>query len=109
MVKIKAHCPVCGEVALVPRDIELVIPDKASRGTYSFVCPACCELVTKPADDHIIELLLSGGVKARVVANPAEARERHDGPRLTTDDLLDFLNDLAATDFLCEHEELPCV
>ena len=72
----------------------------APRSSYSFRCPKCAEDVRKPADDHVVRLLLSGGVAATVEEVPAELLEPHDGPPLTYDDLLDLGLHLARTDRL---------
>ena len=57
---------------------------------YAFECPSCTSEVRKPADEHVISLLLSGGVPAQVWEVPAEVLEAKPGPTLTYDDLLDF-------------------
>lgn len=90
MTTIKATCPTCGEVELTPDDIELRVCNLAPASYYLFDCPLCTSVVRKPADDRVIQLLISGGVRAVVWEYPAEAGERPDGPPLTHDDLLDF-------------------
>jgi len=97
---IKASCPTCGEVELTSRDITLRVCNHAPLSYYCFECPACTEEIRKPADDHIISLLMSGGVRAQVWEIPAEALETHDGPALSYDDLLDFVLQLSAHDTL---------
>lgn len=94
MTTIVASCPFCGQVELAPEQIELTICDPAARSTYTFLCPACRVTVRKPAAAHAITLLVSGGVAAHVLVVPLEALERHTGPPLTSDDLLDLLIDL---------------
>ncbi len=100
MTTIKATCTRCGEVGLMPGEIELRV-DRSGRGAsyYSFSCPSCLEAVRKPADDRVIRLLISGGVHvlSREVEpdtpsnrNPRPLAERFDGPRITHDDLIDF-------------------
>lgn len=90
MTTIKATCPTCGEVELTPDDIELRVCNFAPASSYSFECPMCVSVVEKPADDRVVQLLISGGVHAVVWEFPAEAAERPEGPALTHDDLLDF-------------------
>jgi hypothetical protein len=87
---IRATCPTCGEVELTPDDIELRVCTHAPASYYQFVCPLCSDEVQKPADDRVVQLLISGGVPATVWELPQEFRETHEGPILTTDDLLDF-------------------
>lgn len=90
MTTIKATCPTCGEVELTPDDIELRVCNYAPASYYHFDCPSCLEDIRKPADDRVVQLLISGGVHAVVWDYPAEAVDRPDGPPLTHDDLLDF-------------------
>jgi predicted RNA-binding Zn-ribbon protein involved in translation (DUF1610 family) len=100
MTTIKASCPSCGEVALTPADVALMVCSHAPLSYYSFQCPSCHGEVRKPADDHVVQLLVSGGVPATVWDVPAEALEPHGGPALTYDDLLDLALLLATTDLL---------
>ncbi len=100
MTTIKASCPTCGEVELTPADVSLIVCSHAPLSYYSFACPGCTEQVRKPADDHVVSLLVSGGVSATVWEVPAEALEPRTGPVLTYDDLLDFAIELASHDLL---------
>ena len=100
MTTIKASCPTCGEVELTPDDVSLMVCSHAPLSYYAFCCPTCSEEVRKPADDHVVSLLVSGGVPATVWDVPAEALEPHAGPALTYDDLLDLALQLASTDLL---------
>ena len=100
MTTIKASCPGCGEVELTAKDIALRVCNHAPLSYYAFTCPKCRDEVRKPADDHIISLLMSGGVRAQVWEVPAEALEPKPGPQLTYDDLLDFVLHISGTDTL---------
>jgi endogenous inhibitor of DNA gyrase (YacG/DUF329 family) len=102
MTTIKASCPACGEVELTSDDVTLRVCTSAPLSYYSFRCPTCQDEVRKPADDHVVSLLLSGGVRAHVWDIPAEALEPKPGPSLTYDDLLDFLLLLSRTDSLAD-------
>jgi len=97
---IKASCPTCGEVELTAKNISLRVCNHAPLSYYAFDCPTCRDEIRKPADDHIISLLMSGGVRAEVWEVPAEALEAKDGPSLTYDDLLDFVLSLSTVDDL---------
>ncbi len=79
MTTIKATCPTCGEVELTADDLTLMVCSQAPLSYYAFRCPRCIEEIRKPADDHIISLLVSGGVRATNWSIPAEALESHDG------------------------------
>lgn len=100
MTTIKATCPSCGEVELTPADLSLMVCSHAPLSYYAFRCPGCLDEVRKPADDHVVSLLVSGGVPPQVWDLPAEALETKDGPRLSYDDLLDFGLQLGETDLL---------
>lgn len=102
MTTIKASCPTCGEVELTPADVSLMVCSHAPLSYYAFDCPTCCEQVRKPADDHVVALLVSGGVPASVWELPGEALEVKHGPRLSYDDLLDFALQLDRTDLLAQ-------
>jgi len=104
---IKASCPTCGEVELTSDDIALRVCNHAPLSSYSFVCPSCGDTVRKPADDHIVSLLMSGGVRAEVWEVPAEALEPKPGPDLTYDDLLDFVLHLGSDDLLSARAAAP--
>jgi predicted RNA-binding Zn-ribbon protein involved in translation (DUF1610 family) len=97
---IKASCPACGEVELTSKDVTLMVCNQAPQSYYTFTCPKCGDNVRKPADDHVVSLLMSGGVRAEVWELPAEALETKTGPALTYDDLLDFALQLNATEFV---------
>ena len=100
MTTIKASCPTCGEVELTPADVSLMVCSHAPLSYYAFDCSGCATEIRKPADDHVVSLLVSGGVAATVWELPAEYLETKVGPPLSYDDLLDFALQLGATDLL---------
>ncbi|MDP9101643.1 MAG: hypothetical protein M3N21_05800 [Actinomycetota bacterium] len=100
MTTIKASCPTCGEVELTTADVSLMVCSHAPLSYYAFTCPTCEGHVRKPADEHVVSLLVSGGVPAQVWDLPGEALETKDGPLLTYDDLLDFALQLGSSDLL---------
>lgn len=108
MTTIGATCPTCGAVELTSADITLRVSNIEALSYYSFICPTCMDEVRKPAYDHIVSLLESGGVKARVLKVPSEALEPHTGPALGYDDLLDFVLELGRDDML-SNRALTCL
>lgn len=70
MTQIRTNCPRCGEVELAATSLELHLA--AEENTYTFVCPACEELVRKPADSKIVKLLSSVGVRVSTPITEAE-------------------------------------
>lgn len=107
MTTIKASCPDCGDVELTSADVTLRVCNHAPLSYYSFTCPTCQDVVRKPADDHIVSLLMSGGVRAEVWEVPAEALETKAGPSLSYDDLLDFVLHLGRDDLLAARATAP--
>lgn len=107
MTTIKASCPACGEVELTAADVSLMVCTRPSLSYYAFDCPTCASEVRKPADDHVVSLLVSGGIRATVWELPAEAAEPKTGPDLTYDDLLDFALHLGTTDLLAAAAGAP--
>ena len=90
MTTIKTSCPVCGDVELKPAQMRLVVCSRSDWSYYAFACNACRDEIRKPADEEIVALLVSGGVRAQQWHIPAEALEEHSGAALSYDDLLDF-------------------
>ncbi len=107
MTTIKASCPTCGEVELTPVDVRLMVCTEPSLSYYAFDCPTCAVEVRKPADEHVVQLLVSGGIPATVWEVPAEAAEVKAGARLGYDDLLDFCLLLGTTDLLAAAAAAP--
>jgi hypothetical protein len=100
--QIKATCPECGEVNLTPDDVQLMVCTVQTLSYYAFDCGGCVRQVRKPADDRIVSLLKSGGVRVQRWKVPAEALETKAGPTLGYDDVLDLALALAETDFLAD-------
>lgn len=100
MTRIRANCPDCGDVELRPDEMLIQVAhddaDLVGDGSrYRFVCPDCAGTVTKPADDRIVQLLITGGVALEVAEPLADPRPPHPedppaGAPLTADDLLDL-------------------
>lgn len=97
MTTIKATCPGCGEVELTPDDVELHVCSYTPASFYNFECPMCREYVKKPADDRVIQLLISGGVRAKVWELPAEMGEHPSDP-MPDGYVLDAIIDLHTLD-----------
>ncbi len=106
MATIKATCPMCGDVDLTPRQVRVCVTEAIretdSRSSYVFGCPQCRVDVEKPADDEVVRLLSSAGVRIERIAVPAEAREIHDGRPIGYDDLLDLVLFLETHDAIAE-------
>ena len=75
---------------LRPDDLTVRVFGIDESGTYAFACPHCGDVITRPASPRIVSLLLSAGVRHENVSPPAEVFERHSGPPIDADDLIDF-------------------
>ena len=100
MTTIKASCPTCGDIELTPTQLRLVVANVTERSFYPFHCAKCTSEVRKPADEEIVALLVSGGVRAERWQIPAEALESRAGATITYDDVLDFALALTRVDEL---------
>ena len=86
----RVKCTTCGEVVLGPEAIDLQWCSHQPASFFRYACPTCGEANTRPADGQIAKILVVAGVKPTYWHLPAEALESHDGPPLTSDDILDF-------------------
>jgi hypothetical protein len=55
--------------------------------------------VSKLAEQRIVDLLVSSGVRLSVWSMPAELDELHGGPAITYDDLIEFHRELEAANW----------
>lgn len=91
MTTIRANCPHCGEVSLTPVMINLqTCLTQMDLSSYHFECPDCQQMIDKPATEHIVAMLMSGGVTSHQWTIPKEWFEPKRGPRIGYDDLLDL-------------------
>jgi len=90
MATIRANCPDCGDVDLTTRDVQVHVCSTTNQGSYSFLCPSCRLAVSKLAEEQIVDLLISNGVRLAVWQLPAELGEPKLGQPITYDDLLEF-------------------
>ena len=99
---IKACCHDGHEAELTSAEIRLHVCRFSHQTHYTFTCPTCCQPVSKPADEHVVSLLVAAGVPAVLWDIPAEVMEPRYGAALSYDDLLDFALALEAEDDLVE-------
>ncbi len=96
MATVRASCSGCGDVELTTREVQVQVCTATDEGTYSFVCPSCRLIVNKPAEQRVLELLVSAGVRVVNWDLPAELSEPKSGPAISYDDLLAFHFELAS-------------
>jgi hypothetical protein len=98
-VKVSCDQPGCGaRIGIAPAQLRLVICSHQPWSFYAFECTACGREVRKPVDGELVALLAAARVPVERWHVPAEAAEPKHGPRLSTDDYLDFMADLWADD-----------
>lgn len=90
MSVIRASCPDCGDVELQSRDVTVRVCTGDGQGSYAFRCPGCTMNVAKAAEQRIVDLLVSSGVKLETWDLPLELWEHPVGEPFTHDDLLSF-------------------
>lgn len=90
MATIRASCPTCGDIELTSRDVSVQVCASNNQGSYAFRCPECTIAVSKLAEQRIVDLLVSSGVRLSVWSLPAELEEPREGAAFCYDDLLEF-------------------
>lgn len=90
MALIRATCTDCGDVELRSRDISVRTCRNTGESTYLFRCPVCRMVEVRPAESHVVDVLLAAGVDVTEWRLPAELNEPRGGRPITHDDVLDF-------------------
>jgi hypothetical protein len=67
MTTIRTSCVLCGDVELVPGDLQLELTASSGTGSYLFQCPHCDEHQSRPANHRVVSILLATGVAYHVV------------------------------------------
>ena len=96
MAQIRATCSDCGDVELRSRDLRVRVCKDNQAATYLFRCPVCRMIEVRPAESHVVDVLLAAGVHCTEWSRPTELEEPHAGGANSQDDVLDF-HDLLAT------------
>lgn len=90
MALIRATCSDCGDVELRSRDLKVRTSIETGDSTYIFRCPVCRMIEVRPAESHVVDVLLAAGVRQDHWTAPAELDEPRHGPCIDHDDVLDF-------------------
>lgn len=99
MALIRATCSDCGDVELRSRDLRVRQCRDDESATYLFRCPVCRMIEVRPAEEHVVDVLLAAGVHSTEWSLPAELTERPVGSPITHDDVLDFHDLLTTSDW----------
>ncbi|MCB1026667.1 MAG: hypothetical protein R2704_05515 [Microthrixaceae bacterium] len=90
MALIRATCSDCGDVELRSTGLQLRVCAENGSATYVFRCPECSMAEVRPAQEDVVDVLVSAGVTLTRWSLPAELDEPRGGRPITHDDLLDF-------------------
>ncbi len=96
MALIRATCSDCGDVELRSRDLRVRSCRDTDEATYLFRCPVCRMIEVRPAEPHVVDVLVAAGVDLEQWQLPAELGEQKRGEAISHDDVLDF-HDLLGT------------
>lgn len=99
MALIRATCSDCGDVELRSRDLKVRLCRDSESSTYLFRCPVCRMIEVRPAESHVVDVLLAAGVPCTEWRLPAELHEPRTGEPISHDDVLDFHELLATPDW----------
>lgn len=99
MALIRATCSDCGDVELRSRDLRVRLCSDTGTATYLFRCPVCRMIEVRPAEAHVVDVLLAAGVHCTEWHLPAELNEAKAGEPITHDDVLDFHQILSTPDW----------
>src|SRR5690606_34209575 len=97
---IRATCSDCGDVELRSRDLRVRTCTDTEEAAYLFRCPVCRMIEVRPAEPHVVDVLLAAGVQSEEWRPPAELSEPRKGEAITHDDVLDFPPLRTAADWL---------
>ena len=98
MFMIRVTCGRCGEVKIPDQAITVWTHKQPNRNTYGYDCPACGLSHALAATPAIINYLATSKVRRIKVEVPDELLEKHTGPALTADYVLDLALQLADGD-----------
>ncbi len=91
MTTIRTTCSLCGEVELLPSELNLELTALSGSGAYLFSCPTCGDSQRRPATHRVVSILLATGVAYEVV---------DDGGRITESEIAEFAEALDSTDWM---------
>lgn len=94
---VQADCRWCGPVDVATGDVRCEVPEQGSEALCEFACPICRRLILLATPPDRTRALWTAGAGRMIGPIPFEVLERHDGPPISWDDVLDFRLALEAT------------
>lgn len=95
MQLMRVSCPDCLTVEVSAQDMTAHLCVDNGEGHYSFRCPKCGFRVSRPASQHIIDIIISEGVHLKVWKLPKELIEPHTVHPFSADEVIDLYQALA--------------
>jgi hypothetical protein len=87
---VSVGCSRCGEEQIIASDaMSVVVHKKDATFTYAFTCIYCGQVVCRPLNYHLYQLL-RGIAPTYYFDVPAAMLEEHSGPPISHDDVLEF-------------------
>jgi hypothetical protein len=104
-MNVRLQCRKCGPLLVPAAELRCGLEPVGERGICELRCPICHRIILIPAIASVVEALFRGGASHITGAVPFELLERHTGPALSWDELLDFKLALGSTPWpQCEVE-----
>lgn len=85
-----ARCTWCGDIEIEAGQVRCAVDPHGDRALVELTCPSCSRLVLLAVSAARAASRMLGGARPMTGPIPFELLERHTGPRLTMDDLLDL-------------------
>ena len=96
--RVEARCAWCGPVRLAVPALSLHVASRERQGLVEFACPECGRVNVLAIGRFDLRALLVAGLRPASGPAPFELLERHAGPPIGWDDLIDFHEALARSD-----------
>src|SRR5919108_2014940 len=86
---VQARCAWCGDVEFALGELR-IHASQETEGLLEFVCPSCGRLNVRPLGHPELAALANAGARPSSGPAPFELLEKHAGPPISWDDLIDF-------------------
>jgi len=96
---IQVACGVCCNISMLRASaFHVTVFDSGVGDYYSFFCPHCTEESRHPMDEALVLTFTRLGVRLTVEHVPLEVLEPKGGPPISSDDIMDFVLEMASLD-----------
>src|SRR6266487_3948628 len=98
-LEVQAECPWCGMVTLRPKEVRCEADPRTDEALCEIDCPVCHRVVYARTTAEGVKIIRAAGAIGIEGLVPFELLERHNGPALLWDEVLDVLERLETTTF----------